>query len=208
MKVNKLSLRIIAVLILAVAILSVFQQRLDIIIDTNTVLLIGFALLAFLLPEVSNLSKLRYGNIELEFEKKVNHLEKMVIAEESTSRTKPVLKTAKKSGWQEYDSEYKNILSSRSSNIEKILRASQLVERMIESAADDFGLAEGQQFKSPTSTMVDLHKHKFISDDELALYNEFYSLRNKIIHGEISEISDQLTARILDLLWRIVRIFG
>ncbi len=56
--------------------------------------------------------------------------------------------------------------------------------------------------------MNELHKKQLLTEDELSLLKEFRSLRNKVIHGEIKEISDALTTRILDLLWRIVRIFG
>jgi hypothetical protein len=75
-------------------------------------------------------------------------------------------------------------------------------------AGKDFGLTDNSKLRKPGSTMRELYKNKLISSDELELYNEFYSFRNKIIHGEIKDLSDSLTARILDLLWRIVRIFG
>ena len=64
------------------------------------------------------------------------------------------------------------------------------------------------KFKNPLSVVKELYRLKLISEDELALYNEFYSFRNKIIHGEIKDLSGPLTTRFLDLLWRIVRIFG
>lgn len=208
MQLNRKHLRLIALGLLLLAIIAIFQDKIGIKVDTTVVILIGLAVLIYILPELSNLSKFKYGDIELEFEKKVDQLEKLIIAEETTERT-PMSKTKnQKVSWQHYYSEYREILNSKTSNIEKILRASQLVELMITEAGQDFGLAETTKIKNPSVIMRELQKNNLISNDELSLYNEFYSLRTKIIHGEIKDISDTLTTRILDLLWRIVRIFG
>jgi hypothetical protein len=181
MKVNKALLRLFAVLILGVAVLSIFQERLEIKIDGTTAALIGLAVVLFILPELTNLSKFKFANIELEFEKKVNQLEKMVIAGESGVSKAATVKEATEAVPHEYFKDYKAILESPASNIEKILRASQLVDAIMSN--------------NPASTQSDL-------------YTQFYSLRNQIIHSDMKEISDQLTARILDLLWRIVKIFN
>lgn len=181
MKVNKTSLRLLAVLILGVAALSIFQDRLEIKIDGNTVALIGLAILLFILPELTNLTKFKFANLELEFEKKVDQLEKMVIAGEVGPSKTTTFKEAVEPPHQQYYEDYKTILDSPSSNIEKILRASQLVDMIMSN--------------SPATAQSNL-------------YNQFYSLRNEIIHSDMKEISDQLTTRILDLLWRIVKIFG
>jgi hypothetical protein len=82
MKLNKGVLRFIAIALLSLAALEIFQDKLGLKIDTTTVLIIGLAILVYILPELSNLSKFKYGDIELEFERKVNQLEKLVIAEE------------------------------------------------------------------------------------------------------------------------------
>ncbi len=207
MKLNRKHLRLISFALIALAILEVFQDKLGLKIDTTTVIIIGLAILLYILPELSNLSKFKYGDIELEFEKKVNELEKLVIAEETTKSTVKGSKDVNVS-WQHYYKEYNEILNSKSSNFEKILRASQLVELMISVAGKDFGLTDNNKLKNPSAIVKELHSRHLISDEEFSLYNEFYSFRNKIIHGEIKELSDSLTTRILDLLWRIVRIFG
>lgn len=181
MKVNKTFLRLLAVIILGVAALSIFQVRLNIRIDGNTVALIGLAILLFILPELTNLTKLKFANIELEFEKKVNQLEKMVIAGEIVPLALPNIKEAAQPVHHQYYQDYKAILDSPSSNIEKILRASQLADMIMSN--------------TPATAQSNL-------------YNQFYSLRNEIIHSDMKNINDQLTARILDLLWRIVKIFG
>lgn len=207
MKLNKTKLRYISMGLLCLAVLEVFQDKLGLKIDTTTIVIIGIAIVLYILPELSNLSKFKYGDIELEFEKKVDELEKLIIAEEKVGGPTRENKETNIS-WQHYYKEYNDILNSKSSNLEKVLRASQLVELMISVAGKDFGLTDNSKLKNPTSVMRELHKNNLISDDELALYNEFYSFRNKIIHGEIKDLSDALTTRILDLLWRIVRIFG
>ncbi|RZK45162.1 MAG: hypothetical protein EOO61_01000 [Hymenobacter sp.] len=207
MKLNKDSLRYISLGLLVLAVLEIFQDKLGLKIDTTTIVIVGLAILLYIIPELSNLSKFKYGDIELEFEKKVDELEKLVIAEEKVGG--PVKESKEVSiSWQHYYKEYNDILNSKSSNLEKVLRASQLIELMISVAGKDFGLVDNSKLKNPTIVMRELHKNKLISNDELDLYNEFYSFRNKIIHGEIKELSDALTTRILDLLWRIVRIFG
>lgn len=208
MRLNRKHIRLIALGLSALAILAMFQERIGIKIDSTVVILIGLAVLIYILPELSNLSKFKYGEIELEFEKKVDELEKLVIAEEATGGTTIIKTEHQKVSWQHYYSEYREILNSKASNSEKILRASQLVELMITEAGQDFGLAEATKMKNPSAIMRELQKKNLISNEEFSLYNEFYSLRNKIIHGEIKDISDSLTTRILDLLWRIVRIFG
>lgn len=206
MRLNKTKLRYISIGLLVLAVLEMFQDKLGVKIDTTTIVIIGLAILLYILPELSNLSKFKYGDIELEFEKKVDELEKLVIAEEKVGGPSRESKDQKIS-WQHYYKEYNDILSSKSSNLEKVLRASQLVELMISEAGKDFGL-DNSKLKNPSGVMRELHKSNLISNDELGLYNEFYSFRNKIIHGEIKDLSDALTTRILDLLWRIVRIFG
>lgn len=208
MQFDRRRLRIIAVGLTLLGILAMFQDKIGIKMDTTVVILFGLAILVYILPELSNLSKFKYGDLEFEFEKKVDQLEKLVIAEEAVGGVTINKSEQQRVGWQHYYSEYREILNSKSSNIEKILRGSQLVELMITEAGRDFGLAEDYKLKNPTVIMRELQKNNLISGEEFSLYNEFYSLRNKIIHGEIKEISDALTTRILDLLWRIVRIFG
>ncbi|MFD2574471.1 hypothetical protein ACFSUS_27800 [Spirosoma soli] len=207
MKLDKVKLRYISVGLLVLAILEIFQDKLGVKIDTTTIIIIGLAILLYILPELSNLTKFKYGDIELEFEKKVDELEKLIIEEEKVGGPVKINKESNVT-WQSYYKEYNDILNSKSSNIEKILRAAQLVELMISVAGKDFGLDEHSKLKNSTSVIRELHKNALISKEELDIYNEFYSLRNKIVHGEIKELSDALTIRILDLLWRIVRIFG
>jgi uncharacterized protein YutE (UPF0331/DUF86 family) len=153
------------------------------------------------------IKKIKVGGFEVELEKKVNDLERLVIAEEIIGGPKKESKETK-INWPDYYKEYSDILKSKSSNIEKILRASQLVELMISDAGKDLGLTDNAKLKNPKIIMNELHQHGLITVEEFSLYNEFTSLRNKVIHGQIKEISDSLTTRILDLLWRIVRIFG
>lgn len=184
-----------------------FQEKLGIKIDTTTVVLIGLAIVLWILPELSNLSKFKYGEIELEFEKKVDELEKLVIAEEIVGGPTKYSEDTNIS-WRHYYKEYNNILNSTASNLEKVLRASQLVELMISAAGKDFGLTDSSKLKNPSNIIKELHRLELITDEEFSLYNEFYAFRNKIIHGEIKELSNSLTTRILDLLWRIVRIFA
>ena len=47
--------------------------------------------------------------------------------------------------------------------------------------------------------------HGFISEAERQAFDEFWDLRNRIVHGQTASPSDEQTARVLDLLWRLVR---
>ncbi len=205
MKLSKTHIRVISIGLLLIAVLQIFQDQIGIKIDTTTVLLIGLAILLYIMPDINNLSKFKYGDVELEFEKDVDRIEKLVVAEEVALESKPLVEGSQsKIDWQHYYAEYREITSANTSNIEKILRASQLVELMITEAGKDFEV-EG---KSPRQIMQNLHKNELISKVEYDLFLEFQALRNKVIHGEIKEINDGLTVRILDILWRIVRTFG
>ncbi len=168
MKLDRAILRYIAIALLLLAVLEIFQDKLGLKIDSTTVIIIGLAILLYILPELSNLSKFKYGDIELEFVKKVNELEKLVIAEEIVGGPTRENKEPNLS-WQHYYKEYTEILNSKSSNIEKILRASQLIELMISVAGKDFGLTDNAKLKNPTGIMRELHKHKLVSDEELTL---------------------------------------
>ncbi len=208
MKLNKQTLRVISTGLVIIALLAAIQEKIGIKIDNTVVVLIGLAVLVYILPEITNLSKFKYGDVEIEFEKKVDQLEKLVLAEEIIGGATNNRLENPKVHWQDYYSEYKEILLSTSPNNEKIIRAVQLTELMIIEAGKDFGIEETKQTKNPAIIMRELHKNGLITVEELALYNEFISLRNNIIHGKSKDISNNLTARILDLLWRIVRIFG
>ena len=122
MKLNRTKLRYISGGLLILAVLEIFQDRLGLKIDTTTILIIGIAILLYILPEISNLSKVTYGDLIFEFEREINALEKLIIVEETMGGTQREYKEANV-GWQHYYNEYREILKSQSSNIDKILRA-------------------------------------------------------------------------------------
>ncbi|MFC0515170.1 hypothetical protein ACFFGT_13205 [Mucilaginibacter angelicae] len=206
MILGKLQVRVAAICLFVIASLSLYQDKLHIKMDAATILTFCLSIILFILPDLSSLSKFKIGDLEVEFKKEVDKLEKLVQEEEKSDYTNS-LRAADKESWQYYYQEYQSILQSANSNSEKLLRASQLVEQMIMVAGKDFEL-DANKLKSPAMVVIELRNAGLISEEELSLYKEFQALRNNIIHRDVSQLDDTLTVRILDLLLRIIRIFG
>lgn len=179
MKVNKSLLRVLAMLILGVAILSMFQERLSIRIDGNTVTLIGLSVILFILPELTNVSKLKFANIEVEFQKKITQLEKDVAMAEANAPKSATVKESHEIGHKSYESDYNDIIRNSSSNTEKIRRASQLMENI---------MRENPQTVDPL------------------IFTRFQDLTRQVLQHDEKNISDGLTDILLDMLWRILKV--
>lgn len=230
-KPNKRIFRLVAFALVVLAALQISEEYINLHINDTTLVILGFAAIVLLIPELPNLSRFKYKDFELEFKEKavlkeVNKIQKLVQTEEvsPSEKKKERPKTEKKSkedesksqtankdlqDWLYYIREYGDLIKLNISNLEKVLRAFQLVELMINTAVEDFELVDkNTKIRSPHQAMQILLKEGFVSSQEYEIYQEFQLLRNKVIHGELRDISDSLTARILDLLNRIVRIFA
>lgn len=183
-------------------------------IDQNSLVLVGAFIFCFLFAEFSSyfisLRKLKWGNLEAEFDfdKTITKFEADVIAAEND---KSAMGSPSQSTYppiyESYISEYENIIRSPSSNREKVLLGAILLERMIVESIKE--IAPEKKLKmSPSNAIQFLFKEGFISDPEHVAFSEFWKVRNKVVHGEIEELSDKQTTRILDLLWRLVTILG
>ena len=172
MPIGKRELRIAAILILIIALLSMFQEQLCIKMEGATILALCVAALLFVVPNLSSIAKVKVGEVELEFKQELDKLEKLVNQEEvSKSDATPKASMSGDTTWQYYYEEYNAILISSSSNLEKILRASQLVERMIINVGEDFKLKSTS--KSPFDVIKELSKEGLITDQEISIYKEF-----------------------------------
>lgn len=156
MKVNKAFLRILACVVLGVALLSMFQESLGIRIDGNTVTLIGLAIVLLILPEITNLSKFKFANIEIEFQKKVSQLEKDVAIAESNLPKTGDFKEAHDSSRKSYVNAYNDIIKSSSSNPEKIMRASQLAETIMRENPQSSYLPLIREFQEITQSNTEI----------------------------------------------------
>ncbi len=112
--------------------------------------------------------------------------------------------------WQVYFDEYFQIVSSSSSSREKILSVAILLERMLQNVAAAFEILPnlGRSVRSPREIVNLLMKNGLLTQSEASAFNEFWAIRNKAVHGEMIFVSDADAARILDLAWRLVRIFA
>lgn len=166
------------------------------------------ALLPQLLSRLPPIKSIKYKDFSAEFEKDIAALEKKVIASESAPVPPTTTEIAKKPGtvsWEQFFDEYYRIVNSPSSNVEKILSASILVERMLTNVASAFGIVSQGPHTPPRGLVEKLAKENLISGAEMEAFSDFWAIRNKVVHGAIGTLSDEQTARYLDLAWRLVR---
>jgi uncharacterized protein YutE (UPF0331/DUF86 family) len=182
--------------------------------DTMSLILLAIAFVALVIPFLE-VQKLKWGDFEIELQALVNDLEKNIAATESDTspegpqvapRARRVRRVDSTNTWQQFFASYSDILKSAASNTEKILAAAILIERMLEAVAIDFSL-EIKSGRGPRSVVDQLLQHELITREEFQAFHDFWSIRNKIVHGGI-EPTDEITARILDLGWRLVRVFA
>ncbi len=186
--------------------------------DTTSLILFSIASFILLLPRLAiilpPLKRLKLWEFEAEFADALNAFERKVEATEEEPPT--IAKTAEQQArverqstypemFKEYVTEYQRILSTRSSNREKIVSAAILVERMVMEAARELGLPIHK--KVPKAIMIELTAQGFITKTELEAFDEFWNVRNLAVHSGV-EITDEQTARLLDLVFRLVRTFA
>jgi uncharacterized protein YutE (UPF0331/DUF86 family) len=107
-----------------------------------------------------------------------------------------------------YVRNYQDILRSSMSNREKILSASVLAEQMIFGAAKELEVPVDDLPRDAKAIMTHLRDKGFVTPAEYAAFDEFWGIRNLVIHESDSPISDYQTTRVLDLLYRLVKTFG
>jgi uncharacterized protein YutE (UPF0331/DUF86 family) len=76
---------------------------------------------------------------------------------------------------------------------------------MIRGAAEEFKLPVERK---PPKAIIDLlAQQEFITEAERSAFDEFWKMRNMPVHGDL-ELTDEQTARVLDLVYRLVRTFA
>jgi hypothetical protein len=204
---------LIATVAVTLVVLRMLVPRL--VFDNQSLVLIGLAALALALPKLLSLlpplKKVKYGEFEAEFNEAIDRLEERVGEAEQSPTPQTQQKTV--AGYPPlrgtYVKGFQEILSSRTSNTEKILAAAILVETMLTETARELGLIKDNRFKSPAQIVQLLETNGFISDPERKAFDEFWQIRNSVVHGRLgAPPNDEQTARVLDLVWRLVRILG
>lgn len=209
---------IVAAIAVALAFFHIFIS--GVTLDSVALILLALAGVVFLMPELSEIfariRKIKIGEFEAEFDVEIRKLEEKVLTAESQVSSKKIVDTIKHISsklqvpqlHRDYVREYKNILASSSSNTQKIVLSSILVDRMIQETVTALELDSSGTMPAKEGMLV-LLKEGFVAEAETEAFKEFWSVRNIAVHGNrAEEITDRQTARVLDLLWRMVKIFG
>jgi hypothetical protein len=108
--------------------------------------------------------------------------------------------------WSTFFDEYSRLLCNPDmGNSAKLVAAGVLIEKMANNVAVAFGLVAPGDLRSPPEIVQMLAGRGLIYEAERDAFLEFWALRNKMIHGGAGEPSNEQTARMLDLAWRLVR---
>ena len=179
--------------------------------DNVSLILFAIAAIAILLPyilrDLPPISEFEIAGVKAKFEQRLESLEKSVVGNEQESQEIELPAKPASLNWQEYFKEYDTIIGSSVSNIEKVIRAANLVERMIFDAAQAFGVIEGKARKNTRAIVEELAKNDLITETERDAFLEFSSIRNEVVHGKVS-VTDSQTNRFLDIGWKLVKTFA
>ena len=178
--------------------------------DNTSLVLFGVAALAMLVAFLP-IKRIKWGEFEAELDRAVDDLERKVKATEASS---PPLLASKilapgseppsQPTWQRFFDEYIALVNSPASNVEKIIAATILLEKMIDTFATALGPELGAHGRGPRFAIDRLAEQNLITTQERAAFMDLWAVRNKIVHEGIRP-TDEQTARLLDLVWRLVR---
>ncbi len=181
--------------------------------DGVSLALLGIAALALSLPRLIEilppLKKAKFKDFEIEFEKEIEVLEEQVVQIEKEAEKSEIKDTSKYPPLHSaYVEEYQNIISAKEPNMQKVLRAAILTEKIVVQTVKDLDIEVKGNIKSPAVVIKSLVDEGVITENERVVFNTFWDLRNKVVHGHLSELTDSQTTRIMSLLWRLITIFG
>jgi uncharacterized protein YutE (UPF0331/DUF86 family) len=203
------------VALLAAGVIAARMKWPSLIFDNTSLILFAIGSISILLPFLFRglppLKRFKFGEYEIEFEEKLRSLESKVIQSEHELKSTQIkdkgASTHLSFGWQEYYRDYNSIISSSVSNVEKILAAANVVERIILDTAQALDLVAGTPRKNTRTIIVEMKKQGLITEAEQEAFIEFSNIRNDVVHGNNLNPSESQTARFLDLGWRLVRTF-
>jgi hypothetical protein len=178
--------------------------------DNTSVVLFAVAVLAVLVAFLP-IKRLKWGEFEAELDRDVDKLERQVKATEAAPppllASKPlptVAETASQPSRKRFYDEYIALVNSPASNVEKIIAASIMLDKIIDGYVDAFAPDFGPPSKGSRFAVERLAEQNLISSQERGAFMELSTVRNKIVHEGIRP-TDEQTARLLDLVWRLVR---
>ncbi|WP_242342701.1 hypothetical protein [Anaeromyxobacter terrae] len=197
--------------------------------DSTSLILFGVAGLALLVAYLP-LKRIKWGEFEAELDRYVDALEQKVVASENAAAAEESKRPAQagvagRSGTatpfspataasrsqesvpRSASDEWFSLVNSKASNVEKILSASILLDKVVQMTATQLGLTTPGSVKGPRALIDRFVSEGLIGRDESAAFMDFWNIRNKVVHHGLQP-SDEQTARVLDLVWRLVRTFG
>jgi hypothetical protein len=178
--------------------------------DNTSLILFGVAGLAILVAFLP-LKRVKWGEFEAELDRAVDDLERKVTASEASPAPHPVSKVlapkTPQSSWEGFFDEYMALVNSPSSNVEKIIGASILLEKMIDSFVAPLESELNVRGRGPRVAIDRLAENNLITPQERDAFRNLWEVRNKIVHEGLQP-TDEQTARLLDLAWRLVRTVG
>jgi hypothetical protein len=186
----------------------------SLLFDSTSLVLFGVAAMGLLVAYLP-LKRIKWGEFEAELDRDVDALEQKVVASETATSTPrsvaapshppQAARTVQVNIAKAQFDEWVSLMNSPSSNVEKILSAGILLEKVLQTAAQEFGLATPSG-KGPRAVIDRFVAEGLIGREESAAFLDFWSIRNKVVHHGLQP-TDEQTARVLDLVWRLVRTF-
>lgn len=178
--------------------------------DNTSLVLFGVAALAMLVAFLP-IKRIKWGEFEAELDRAVDDLARKVKATEASSPPRlaskilaPGSEPPSQPTWQRFFDEYIALVNSPASKVEKIIAATILLEKMIDTFATALGPDLGAHGRGPRFAIDRLAEQNLITTQERAAFMDLWAVRNKIVHEGIRP-TDEQTARLLDLVWRLVR---
>jgi uncharacterized protein YutE (UPF0331/DUF86 family) len=176
--------------------------------DNTSLILFGVAGIALLVAFLP-LKRIKWGEFEAELDRAVDDLERKVTASEKSPAPHhlskidaPVLNPH--STQDVFFNEYMALFTSPSSNVEKIIAASILLEKMIDSFVTSMEPEIKVRGRGPRIAIDQLAETNLITPQERDAFRNLWAVRNRIVHEGLQP-TDEQTARLLDLVWRLWR---
>lgn len=174
------------------------------IYDNNSLITVMVVLLIIIVPDIGNiivnLKKIKIGGFELELQEKLKTLETK--AESEIEEKGSVSKN-----FDYYKKISNDILNSTASPKIKVITIATEIESAINKILENLKLSTKSKapLKSARNKMYFLMQKEIISSNLLEVFNEFYDIRNKVVHGFSETIKDESYFSMIDIGLKILK---
>lgn len=179
----------------------------SIIFDNNSLILLIVAFIILIIPDTKEifgrLKKIKKGDIELEFESKLN---KLNAATERAEKLldKPGLKLQRSTG-------ISPVVSRKIAQASLDPRASLLIlaieiEQAARALVEESKIPESKRFYSVPRMLEVLVSEKKLPKDVVASFRDFWSIRNQVVHGIHFELSERQLYELVEIGVRILKL--